>query len=183
MRKLNNPMTLCGLLLLGLTLGAPAFSESRAAIDVNVGDALKSFYASNPKHEELVNKAAGLLVFPRITKGGAGIAGEYGKGVLMVGGKIVRYYSEGGASIGLTLGVNERTEVILFMTTDSLEKFRHSKGWTIGADAGVAVMSEGAGGVYDSKTLQKPIIGFVYNEKGLIADLSLEGSRIKKLPR
>jgi len=122
-----------------------------------------------------------MLVFPRITKGGVGVAGEYGEGVLQVKGKTVGYYNITSASIGLTLGVARRSEIVMFMTQESLDKFKNSDGWKIGVDPGIAVVSLGAGGQYDSKTLQQPILGFVFGEKGLIADLSLEGSKISKM--
>jgi lipid-binding SYLF domain-containing protein len=176
-------LAISGLTLFGLAASALSLAESKAAIDVNVRDALRPFYASNAQHRELANKAAGMLVFPRITKGGAGIAGEYGEGVLQVGGKTVDYYSIGAASIGLTLGVAQRTEIIMFMTQASLDKFTKSKGFTIGADTGIAVVSEGAGAQIDSKTLQKPILGFVLNEKGLMGDVSLEGSKISRIEK
>jgi lipid-binding SYLF domain-containing protein len=82
--------------------------------------------------------------------------------------------------VGLTLGVSQRSEMIMFMTQDALDKFKNSQGWSIGADTGVAVVSKGAGGEYDTATLGKPILAFVFSEKGLIGDLSLEGSKITK---
>jgi lipid-binding SYLF domain-containing protein len=112
-----------------------------------------------------------------------GIAGEYGEGALQVDGKIVGYYSVSSASIGLTIGAAKRSEVIVFTTQAALDKFTSSKGWSVGADAGVALISKGAGGDYDTQTLQKPVIGFVFGEKGLIADLSLEGSKINQIAR
>jgi len=171
------------LTVLAVAGSAAAFAESKESIDVNVRDSLDAFYARNPMNKELASKSVGMLVFPRITKGGAGVAGEFGEGVLRVHGKTVDYYSIGGGSIGLTLGVAQRSEIIMFMSHESLDKFIQQKGWTIGADAGVAVVSKGAGGDYDSKTLQKPILGFVYNEKGLIGDLSLDGSKISYMDK
>ena len=142
---------------------------------------MKQFYALNNTNEKIADKAAGMLIFPRITKGGVGIAGEYGEGVLQVNGKNIDYYNIGSASIGLTLGIASRSEIIMFMTQESLDKFKSSDGWKVGVDAGIAVVSKGAGGQYDTKTLQQPIIGFVFGEKGLIGDLSLEGSKISKM--
>jgi lipid-binding SYLF domain-containing protein len=172
-----------GLTLIGLAGTTLALAEGKMEIDGSVVDALKPFYASDPQHKQLASDAAGMLVFPRIVKGGAGIAGEHGEGVLQINGKTVHYYSIGGGSVGLTLGAAERSEIIMFMTQDALRKFTHSKGWTIGADAGVAIVSEGAGVQYDSKTMQRPIIGFVYDEKGLIGDLSFKGSKISRIER
>jgi lipid-binding SYLF domain-containing protein len=172
----------------GLTIAAvfasgPSFAASKAQIDERVSHALTQFQSLNVNNGTLQNKAAGVLVFPRIIKGGAGIAGEHGEGVLQVKGQTVGYYSVSSGSVGLTLGLARHKEVILFMTQDALDKFTNSKGWSAGADTSIAVVSKGAGGDYDTTTLQKPILGFVFGEKGLIGDASLEGSKINKIDR
>lgn len=181
--KWKNPLAAMGLMMLSLFANTTAFADSKGEIDASVSQALKLFYAQNPKHKELADKAAGMLVFPRITKGGVGVAGEYGEGALQVKGMTVDYYNITSASIGLTLGVASRSEIVMFMTQESLDKFKNSDGWKIGVDAGVAIVSQGAGGQYDTKTLQQPILGFVFGEKGLIGDLSLEGSKITKMQK
>lgn len=181
--KLNRLLTATGMVVIGVLANIAAFAESKAVIDVTVDEAVKQFYSLNAQNKDLAAKAAGMLVFPSVTKGGVGIGGEYGEGVLQVDGKTVGYYSIGSASIGLTLGVSKRSEIVMFMTQEALDKFTKSEGWSIGADAGVALVSMGAGGAYDTKTLQKPVIGFVFGEKGLMGDLSLEGSKIKKIER
>ena len=171
------------LALAALLMSAVSFGATRAEIDKGVHVAMHQFYELNPQHKDLVARAKGVLVFPRITKGGVGIGGEFGEGALRVDGKDIAYYSVSSASVGLTLGLAKRKEVILFMTQDALDKFMNSQGWTIGADTNVAVLSMGAGGQYDSKTLQRPILGFVFGEKGLLGDMSLEGSKITKLDK
>jgi lipid-binding SYLF domain-containing protein len=181
--KRTNLVTICGITLMALFAGATANAASKAEIDASVSTAVKEFNAMKPSHRELERKAVGMLVFPRITKGGVGVAGEYGEGVLRVNHQTVGYYSQSSASVGITLGLAKHSEIILFMTQDALDKFTNSKGWSIGGDANVALVKVGAGGDYDTDTLKKPIIGFVFGEKGLIADLSLEGSKINKLDR
>jgi lipid-binding SYLF domain-containing protein len=181
--QFRNVFSAIGLMMFCLLASTTTFADSKGEIDESVSQALKQFYAQDKKHKELADKAAGMLVFPRITKGGVGVAGEYGEGVLQVKGITVDYYNIGSASIGLTLGVASRSEIVMFMTQETLDKFKNSDGWKIGVDAGVAVVSKGAGGQYDSKTLQQPIIGFVFGEKGLIGDLSLEGSKITKMKK
>ena len=113
-----------------------------------------------------------MLVFPHVTKGGVGVGGQFGEGALRIDGKTVDYYSISSGSVGLTLGLAKHKEVILFMTQEALDKFTTGHGWSIGADTGVAVLSKGAGGDYDTQTLQRPILGFVFGEKGLIGDVS-----------
>ena len=179
----KNPLAAIGLIMLSLFASTTAFADSKAEIDASVSQALKQFYAHNLKHKEFAGKAAGMLVFPHITKGGVGVAGEFGEGVLQVKDMTVDYYNITSASVGLTLGIASRSEIVMFMTQESLDKFKKSNGWKIGVDAGVAIMSLGAGGQYDTKTLQKPILGFVFGEKGLIGDLSLEGSKVTKIQK
>lgn len=170
-----------GLTMLVLSASAPSFALTQAQIDAGADRALAHFYKLNPKHKELADKAAGILIFGRVTKGGAGVAGEFGEGALRINGATADYYSVASASVGLTLGVARHSEVILFMTQDALERFRKSEDWSAGADTSFAVVSKGSGGQYDSATLNKPILGFIFGEKGLIGDLSFEGSKITKI--
>ena len=179
--KAKNLCAATGLTIIALFASAASIAASKIEIDASVSTALKNWEAINPNHRELESKAAGMLVFPHITKGGVGIAGEHGEGVLQVGDQTVGYYSLSSASVGVTLGIAQHSEIILFMTQQALDKFRNSKGWSIGADTGVALVKAGAGGKYDSETLKKPIIAFVFGEKGLIADISLEGSKINSI--
>jgi lipid-binding SYLF domain-containing protein len=81
----------------------------------------------------------------------------------------------------LTLGAGQRREIILFMTREALAKFESSNGYNLGVDAEVAVVSKGAGTGYDSENLQKPVLAFVFGEKGLTGDVSLKGSKIKRI--
>lgn len=168
---------------MSLGFATDARTDSKEKIDSNVVSTLKEFTGLNKGNEALMNKAAGSLVFPHVTKAGVGVAGEYGEGVLQVNGKTVGYYSIGAASLGLTLGAAKHSEIIMFMTQDSLNKFTSSDGWSVGADAGITVMKASVNGEYDSKTQQKPILGFFFGEKGLMGDLSLEGAKITKLVR
>lgn len=174
-------MAATGLAVIGLIMSAPTFAASKAEIDASADKALQHFYALNPRNRELADKAMGVLVFGKLTKGGAGVAGEFGEGVLRVKGKNVDYYNMASGSVGLTLGVAEHSEVILFMTQAALDKFTQSDGWSAGADASVAVVSKGASAEYDTKTLSKPVLGFIFDEKGLLGDLSFEGSKITKI--
>jgi lipid-binding SYLF domain-containing protein len=178
----NHLLKSFGCAALALMFSCAAVAADKRALAIEAADTVNAFYAKNMSHEELAQKAAGVLIFPRITKGGAGVGAEYGEGVLQIGGKTVDYYKLSGASVGATLGVSERSEIVLFMTPEALQRFMKSRVWTVGVDAEVAVVSKGAGGTYDNETLRKPIIGFVFDEKGLIADVSLAGTKISRLP-
>jgi lipid-binding SYLF domain-containing protein len=170
-----------GIACWALFTSAASLAQSRAAIDAGVQQALQQFNLLNPRHMDLEKRAAGILIFPQITKGGVALAAEYGRGVLQINGATVGYYSLASASLGLTAGMATRSEIILFMTQDALDRFMKSRGWSIGADTGFALISKGMAGDYDTNTLKRPILGFVFGERGLIADLSLEGSKIQKV--
>ena len=170
-----------GLTTLSVFATGACYASSKAELNASAADAVTHFYALSPMNKQLADKAVGMLIFSQVTKGGAGVAGEYGEGVLQLKGRTVNYYSVGSASIGLTLGLAEHSEIIMFMTPESLRKFTQGGDWSVGADTAVAMMKQGAGGQYDSMTVDKPILGFVFGEKGLIGDLSLEGSKISRI--
>jgi lipid-binding SYLF domain-containing protein len=162
-------------------MATKSVAQTKAVLDAAVPETVRQFNLLDPRHEELARSAAGILIFPQITKGGIALASEYGEGALQIQGTTVDYYSFASASVGLTAGMATRSEIILFMTADALDNFKKSKGWSIGADTGIAVISKGMTNDYGSASLQKPILVFMFGEKGLIADLSLSGSKIKKI--
>ena len=130
-----------------------------------------------------MSKSEGMLVFPSVIKAGIGIGGEYGEGALRIAGKTADYYSTAAASIGLQLGAQAKTVIILFLEKAALDKFRNSKGWEAGVDGSVALIQVGAGGSIDTTNIKDPIIGFVIGQKGLMFNVTLEGSKFTKLVR
>jgi lipid-binding SYLF domain-containing protein len=181
--KSRNLYTVVSVAVAAFLLSAVSIGATKDQINERVQNTLTQFNELNPANQDLIARAKGILVFPRVTKGGAGVAGEFGEGALIVHGKTAGYYSLASGSVGVTLGVAKHDEIIMFMTQEALDKFTSTKGWAVGADTGIAVLSKGAGGDYDTKTLQRPILGFVFAEKGLIADVSLDGSKITQLHR
>jgi lipid-binding SYLF domain-containing protein len=178
MIKRNHRLIAASLAVLGLIFSAAAPGQTTRELYKSAARTFMRFNAESALHRELVLKASGILIFPRITKGGAGVGAESGQGVLLIAGKPVAYYRLSGASVGATLGLAEHSELVLFMTPEALQRFMDAEVWTVGADAAVAVVSKGVGAAYDSETLQQPILGFVFDERGFIADVSLEGTRI-----
>ena len=170
------------LLFLALALsGTFANAASKEELGAEVREAVNNFHAHTSAGKELAAKAAGMLVFPNVIKAGIGVGGEYGEGALLVGGKSVGYYNIASASIGFQLGAQARSQVVLFMTPASLAKFRSSTGWKAGVDGSVALATLGAGGAIDSDTAKKPIIGFIFSNKGLMYNLTFEGSKISQI--
>ena len=170
-------------MFLAIFISTSAMSASKEQIDTDVKAALAEFYEKSQAGKALAEKASGMLVFPKVIKAGIGVGGEYGEGALLVKGKTVDYYSTAAASVGFQLGAQQKSQVILFMNDDVLKKFRESSGWEAGVDGSVAVAELGAGGEISSNTAQEPIIGFIFSNKGLMYNLTLEGSKMTKLVR
>ena len=163
------------------TGGGATNSEKRASIDANVNGALSKLYAQDPEARTMVAKARGVLVFPSVVSAGFVVGGSYGQGSLLVGGRPLGYYSTAAGSVGLLAGADSKAVYILFMTDESLNKFRASKGWTAGADASVSLINTGASASVDTQTGQKPVVGYVLTNGGLMANLALDGTKITPL--
>lgn len=161
--------------------GAAATASRAQSIDADVDATMSRLFQTVPGSRELVGKARGILVFPRVIQAGIGVGGEHGDGALRVGGSTVGYFSTTSASVGATLGVQSKSVIYLFMTQDALDKFRNSNGWSVGGDASVAIVKVGANGTIDTTTATKPVEVFVLTNSGLIGDLSLGGTKITKL--
>jgi len=169
-------------ILAGLATADMAKAVTAENIDVGVTKSLDRLKAINGG-QSVIDKADGLLVFPSVFKAGIGIGGEYGEGALVINGKSVDYYSTAAASIGFQLGAQKKTIIIAFMDKKALENFQNSMGWKIGADASVAVIALGVDGSIDTSKLNQPIVAFIFDPKGLMYNLTLEGAKITKLTR
>jgi len=182
MSRLTRPLLAAVLVLFA---AVPALAASKAEIDAEVKEALETLYKQSSAAKDLGAKAAGILVFPKVTKAGIGIGGEYGEGALLVGGKTAGYYSTASGSIGFQLGVQQKSQAILFMSQKELDKFlkQDHDGWKAGVDGSVALATLGAGGQLDTETAKKPIIGFIFSNKGLMYNLTFEGSKVTKLDK
>jgi lipid-binding SYLF domain-containing protein len=156
---------------------------TKAEIDVNVQVTIQNFYDESPAGKTLAEQASGLLVFPSVVKAGIGIGGEYGEGALLVDGETVEYYNTTAASIGFQLGAQVKSQVILFMTDEALDRFRNSDGWEAGVDGSVALIEFSAAEEISSNSIQDPIIGFILSNRGLMYNLTFEGSKMTKIDR
>ncbi len=170
-------------LLLVLISAAGSFAASAVELEAKADATLKTFLADVPAARELIGKARGVLVFPAVYKAGFGVGGEYGEGALRIDGQTAAYYSTAGASVGFQLGAQKKSIILLFMTRRALQDFRDSKGWEIGVDGSVALVEFGVGKEFDTTNIKEPVIGFVFGNKGLMYNLSLEGSKISRITK
>lgn len=166
-----------------LTAALPAAAATKQELEAFANESVKKLYADSPAAQELAGHSRGMLVFPRVWKGGIGLGAEVGEGVLRIGGRTVEHYRLTGGSFGFQLGLQRKSVVILFLDGAALTKFRGSEGWKAGVDGSIAIASLGAGSSLDTNTGQKPIVGFVFSNKGLMYNLSLEGAKLTKIKK
>lgn len=158
-------------------------AASATEINISVAETIERFKKEISGGEEFLKQAKGVLVFPNIIKAGFVVGGEYGEGALKVNGAIVDYYSTAAASFGFQLGAQSKSVVLVFMTDKALENFQTSKGWEAGVDGSVALIEWGVGEDINTVNIEDPIIGFVFSNKGLMYNLTLEGSKFTKLEK
>ena len=170
-------------LSLGTALVTPtvASAADKAEIDAGANASLQTLYSENAAAKELSEKAAGILVFPSIKKAGLGIGGEVGSGVLRVNGITDGYYRTLGLSIGAQAGFQSYGYVLMFLTPDALTDFKGKRGYELGVDGSVAVIEAGATVEVDTVSVKSDTVAFVFDEKGLMANASIEGSKISRL--
>lgn len=168
-----------------LIAGAPEFSRAASAqeIDIRVNATLKRFRQEVTGGSEFLAKAAGVLVFPKVLKAGFAIGGEYGEGALRIDGETVDYYSTAAASIGFQIGAQSKAVILVFLTEEALSGFRRSEGWKAGVDGSVAVVQWGVGEDINTVDIKDPIVGFVFSNKGLMYNLTIEGSKFTRIDR
>ena len=159
--------------------GDPA--ARRQAIDAGVDSALSTLYQQVPESRDLIGRSVGVLVFPNVMEAGFMFAASRGEGALRIGGRTVSYHATTSGSFGLQAGAQSTAVFLLFMTPDALQRFQNSNGWTVGADASVTLISVGATAQVTTATAQQPVIGYVLSNRGLMAGISLDGTRITRL--
>jgi lipid-binding SYLF domain-containing protein len=148
-----------------------------------VSETLDRFFYRIGGARELAHNAVGILVFPSVVKAGFGVGGEYGEGALRIRGRTAGYYNTLSASFGFQLGVQARSVVIMFMTEQALNQFRRTAGWKVGVDGSIAIITVGIGGSIDTNKITSPVVGFILDPKGLMYNLTLEGSKITRISR
>jgi lipid-binding SYLF domain-containing protein len=172
------------LLASGCTTTGPSSGDPelrRRSIDAEVDNALARLYGQVEGSKQLVERARGVLVFPSVLEAGFIVGASRGQGALRVGGQTKSYHATTSASFGLQAGAQSTAVFLLFMTDEALKRFQHSSGWTVGADASVTLLSVGASAQVTTATAQQPVIGYVLSNRGLMAGITLDGTRITRL--
>jgi len=182
-KSLNRTFAILFVSVLSLIFVSSAAAGSARSIDLDVDEALANFKKDVGGSKEFLKKAKGVLVFPSVIKAGFGLGAEYGEGALRINGKTQEYYNTMAASIGFQIGVQAKTIILAFMKKSALDQFRNSEGWKVGVDGSVALITLGMGDSLDTMNATDPFVAFVFGQKGLMYNLTLEGSKFNKLDK
>lgn len=186
MHKTRLVPALLGILLVlaGCTVTSPTGQNPetrRQNINAGVDHALSELYRQVPGSQEMVANSRGTLVFPAVLSAGFVFGASHGEGAMREGGRTTGFYRQTGGSWGLQVGAQSQAVFILFMTQEALDNFNSSSGWTAGANATVAMVTVGATAQATTSTVQQPVVGYVLSNAGLMAGLTLDGTRITRL--
>ena len=178
-------LTLLSLILVSVTvyLGIPSLAQAASASEINrnATQALITLYKNTPGAKALADKSKAILVFPSIVKGGFIVAGQYGDGALRKRGKTVGYYRSLAASYGFQAGAESFGYVLFFMDEDSIKYLDKSEGWELGTGPTLVVLDKGFGKNLSTTTLQKGVYAFIFNQKGLMGGIGIQGSKITRI--
>jgi lipid-binding SYLF domain-containing protein len=180
----QNQMSYLALMVSAVALlltSVTATADTAAEIDRDVENAIQKLYARSAAAKELSTVAKAILVFPKIVKGGLIIGGQYGEGALRIGGKTQGYYSTAAASYGLQAGVQSFGYAMFFMTDEALAYLKKSKGWEVGVGPSFVVVDEGVASSLTTTTAKEGIYVFFFDQKGLMAGLGIQGSKIERI--
>ena len=175
-------MILAVFLFVGIFVGQ-SFGGTAKEIDASADAAMDRFYKNVKDAKEVVQRSKGMLIMPNVKKGALIVGGEYGQGALRISGKTVGYYSMTSGSVGFQIGGQAKDVIFAFMSSEALQKFRDSKGWEAGLDGNVALIKLGAGESAITAMGEEPIVAFVFDVKGLMADISIRGAKFNKLDK
>jgi len=167
--------------LLVLLFTQTTFAKTAAEINNEVNTAIEKFKKELPGGVQFLEKTKGYLVFPSVVKAGLIVGGKYAEGALRVNGVTKHYYDMIAASIGLQAGVQEYSMLIAFLSEASLNNFVGSNGWEAGVDGSITVSDWGKSKDITSLSFEKPIVAFIYGEKGLMASISIAGTKFRRI--
>jgi len=158
-----------------------SIAAGAAEIERDAKASLQTLYASVPAAKALGQNAQAILVFPKVTKAGLGVGGQFGEGALLEKGKAVGYYNTAGASVGLQAGAQQFGYAMFFMNANALAQLNKADGFEVGVGPTVVVMDEGKAKTMTTTTAKDDIYAFIFGQKGLMAGLGIQGNKITKI--
>ena len=165
------------------TVSSPANAATAEDLNKDAAQALQTLYKSNPVAQEISKKARAILVFPKIIKAGLVFGGAYGEGVLMKGSHYVDYYNSVTGSWGLQAGAESYGYVVFLISDKAVQYLEKSKGWEIGVGPTVVAVNAGVAKNLSTTTLKDDAYAFIFDQQGLMASLSIEGTKISRIKR
>ena len=170
-----------------LPISAVTFASANAAtaedLNKDANQAVQLLYKTNPLAEQISKQARAVLVFPKIIKAGLVFGGSYGEGVLKEGPKVVNYYNSVSGSWGLQAGAQSFGYVVFLMNDKAVDYLNKSEGWEIGVGPTVVIVNEGVAKNLSTSTLKDDAYAFIFDQEGLMAGVSIEGTKISKIKR
>jgi lipid-binding SYLF domain-containing protein len=161
---------------------ANAASSSAAKISRDSRAALASLYAHDPSARALGRKAKGVLVFPSVVRGGLVVGGQAGNGAMIRDtGEISGFYQTVAGSYGLQGGIQTFGYALFFMDDEAYENLRRTGGWELGSSPSIVIVDKGMAGGLTNATLNRGTYAFFFNQRGLMAGLGLQGSKITRI--
>jgi lipid-binding SYLF domain-containing protein len=170
--------------LLAATLLAPSASAATAAeLTREAQAALNDLYAKNPGAKAIGKDAVAVLVFPGVVKAGLGVGGQFGEGVLFKGGKPAAYYNTAGASVGLQAGAQKYGYAMFFLSEETLKSLDKAEGFEVGVGPSVVIADQGMAKSTTTTTVKSNIYAFIFDQKGAMAALGIQGNKITKIKK
>jgi len=163
------------------SMAAETGKTAAAQLSRDANAALQKLYAKVPLAKTLGPKAHAILVFPKVTKAGLGVGGQYGEGALLQNGKSIAYYSTAGGSVGLQIGAQKYGYAMFFMNAGAVAQLDKAEGFEVGVGPTVVVVDEGTAKSMTTKTMKDDVYAFIFGQKGLMAGLGIQGNKITKI--
>ncbi|MGB8433659.1 MAG: YSC84-related protein [Burkholderiales bacterium] len=181
--QLRSLMLAAALVAATFSLQQPAVADTAAELNRDAQAALNSLYAKNPGAKAIGKDAVAVLVFPGVVKAGLGVGGQFGEGVLYQGGKAAAYYNTAGASVGLQAGAQKYGYALFFLSNETLQYLDKSEGFEVGVGPSVVIADEGLGKSTTTTTVKSKVYAFIFDQKGAMAALGIQGNKITKIKK
>jgi len=184
-RRIFLALLLAGATALPISVATSHRANAATAEDLNkdADQALQTLYRTNPVAQQISKSARAVLVFPSVIKAGFVFGGSYGEGVLREGSTIVNYYNSVGASWGLQAGAQSYGYAVFLMNNAAVDYVNNTQGWEIGIGPTVVIVNEGVAKNLSTSTLKDDAYAFIFDQEGLMAGISIEGTKISKIKR
>lgn len=177
----------CRIALLALLMTAatvlPGHAADRGNLEREATAVMSKLYQKYPEARKLEQKAVAVLVFPEVYKAGLMVGAETGDGVMRIKGKTVGYYNTSGVSYGLQAGAQKYGYALFIMTRSALKSLETAEGFEIGTGPSVVVMDDGMAKKTSTTTINKDIYAFIFNQKGLMAGLGIQGNKLTRIAK